>query len=133
MTDLNNPRVKALLLLMGFDISVKVQLGLGLIEEVFADDDTIYKVDTNGLWDRDGEYLVLTDSEADEAHKADLENYIDDVVLSELPEQYRHYFDRDKFIKDAEIDGRGNSLSSYDSGEEEEWVGDEPYFIYRRV
>jgi len=82
----------------------------------------------------DGEYLVLDDSEADERFEQSIESYIDDCVLSEIPKQYRCYFDAEKFINDCKInDGRGNSLASYDSEENEikDPDSDEWFYIYR--
>jgi hypothetical protein len=79
------------------------------------------------------EYMVLTDSEADEAWNESLDNYIEECVLPELPEAYRYYFDYDAYKRDAKFDGRGDTLASYDSAEEEmkdnetgKWL-----FIYR--
>lgn len=78
------------------------------------------------------EYLVLSDREADEAFSDYLDNYINDVVLDEIPEGYRAYFDWEKFKRDVELsDGRGPTLSSYDGEENEVNVGGEWYFIYR--
>lgn len=77
------------------------------------------------------EYLVVTDDEADELWDEYLDNYINDVVLSELPEQYRFYFDSDKFKNDASMDGRANALASYDGGEDCEKVNGLDYYIYR--
>ncbi len=90
----------------------------------------------NGDWytceSEPGEYRVLTDSEADEQADQYLESYIDDCVLSELPEQYRSYFDSNKFKRDVLLgDGRGPQLASYDGAEEEEQIDGEWYFIYR--
>jgi predicted GTPase len=58
------------------------------------------------------EYLVLTDDEADAKWDEELENYIDECILSELPEKYQPYFDRESWKRDAKFDGRGHSLSS---------------------
>ena len=41
----------------------------------------------------DGEYLVLTDDEADEMWDEQLDSYLDECVLPELPEMARNYFD----------------------------------------
>ena len=73
------------------------------------------------------EYLVLTDSEADVAHDEALESYIDDCVLSEIPEYLQMYFDRDAWKRDARHDGRGHALSPYDGRENESGE----FFIYR--
>lgn len=78
------------------------------------------------------EYRVLTDSDADSAADEYLESYIDDCVLSELPEQYRGYFDSDKFKRDVLLgDGRGPQLASYDGAENEQQIDGEWFFIYR--
>ena len=76
------------------------------------------------------EYLVLTDDEADDQEDEHLENYIDDCM--EIPEHLMGYFDREKWKKDARMDGRGHSLSSYDGSEYEEEVNGTTYYIYRR-
>ena len=61
----------------------------------------------------------------------ELENYIDEIVLPDLPERYRRFFDREAFKDDAKQYGRGNSLSGYDGHENEETVGGETFYIYR--
>lgn len=78
------------------------------------------------------EYLVLTDEEADEYWDDSLENYIDEVIMPEIPECYQSYFDRDSWKRDAEYDGRGHSLSTYDGCENEEEVNGTTYYIYRQ-
>ena len=83
------------------------------------------------------EYLVVTDEEADELWNEDLENYIDECILHELPKSYRQYFDREAWKSDARYDGRGHSLNRYDGNEYEETVYNEygerkDYYIYRQ-
>lgn len=83
-------------------------------------------------YEADGaEYLVLTDSEADEKWDEYMDSYIDECVLDELPENYRQYFDSEKFKKDCSYDGRGHSLASYDGCEEVETYEGTNYYIYR--
>lgn len=77
----------------------------------------------------EGEYMVLEDHEADQAWEESIDNYIDECILPELPERYRMYFDRDQFHYDAQMDGRGHSLSPYD-GNEHELEGD--FYAYQR-
>jgi hypothetical protein len=79
----------------------------------------------------DGDYLVYTDDEADEAQIESIQNYINDCILPELPEMYQQYFDSDRFIEDAKYDGRGHTLSSYDGQENEENVNETDFYIYR--
>lgn len=77
------------------------------------------------------EYLVLTDSEADDAWDKELENYIEECILPELPEHLQSYFDNEAWKRDARIDGRGHSLSPYDSNEYDATVEGTDYYIYR--
>ena len=79
----------------------------------------------------DGEYMVLTDYEADQAWEEELDHYIDDCM--EIPESIERYFDREAWKRDARMDGRGHVLSSYDG--QEHWVTHDDLevsmFIYR--
>lgn len=77
------------------------------------------------------EYMILTDREADEKWDEALDSYLEDCVYPELPEQFRCYFDDEKWKRDARMDGRGHSLSSYDGEEYEETIEGETYYIYR--
>lgn len=77
------------------------------------------------------EYIVVTDDEADDLWEQDLDNYIEECILPELNERYHMYFDNEKWKRDARFDGRANSLSRYDGGEDEISVENETYFIYR--
>ena len=83
-----------------------------------------------------GEYLVLTDAEADRMCDEPLEQYIDDCIMPELPEAYRGYFDCKAWKRDAKLsDGRGHTIASYDSEEHEEQVltpeGKVWFYIYK--
>lgn len=78
-----------------------------------------------------GDYLVLTDEEANDAWDEDLENYIEECILPELQELYRPYFDNESWKRDARYDGRGHSLNRYDGNEDEETVNGTEYYIYR--
>jgi hypothetical protein len=89
-------------------------------------DDNVYE------FGKDQEYLVVTDDEGDEYWNEDLENYIDECILPELPEQYHNYFDSESWKADARYDGRGHSLNRYDGTEYEEEVEGETYYIYRQ-
>lgn len=77
------------------------------------------------------EYLICTDDEADTYWDEDLENYIDECILPEIPERYRGYFDKAAFKSDCEVDGRGHSLASYDGVENEVKIDDTWYYLYR--
>jgi len=76
-------------------------------------------------------YLVVTDEEADELWDEDLENYIDDCILPDVPEPTQSYFDREAWKRDAKMDGRGHSLGRYDGCENEETIDDVTYYIYQ--
>ena len=79
------------------------------------------------------EYLFLTDEEADEVEDERLDDYIDECIISEIPEAYRIYFDRESWKSDARINGcRGDNLSSYDGYEREAHYDGNYYFAYRQ-
>lgn len=79
----------------------------------------------------DGEYLVVTDDEANKLWDESLENYLNDCVYPELPDNMSSYFDDEKWKRDARMDGRAHALSSYDGNEEEETINGTTYYIYR--
>jgi len=98
------------------------------IEEDTMDNSFIHK---NGDVQYPPEYLVLTDDEADTEWDRSLDNYIDEVIMSEIPEMYQMYFDDERWKDDARVDGRGHSLNGYDGSEEVETVNGTDYYIYR--
>lgn len=102
------------------------------ISEVTSELDSIVNTYGNTYSYYREEYLVLTDEEADDEWDDALENYIDEVIMPEIPECYQDYFDREGWKKDAEYDGRGHSLSTYDGCENEEEVNGTTYYIYRQ-
>lgn len=75
----------------------------------------------------DGEYLVLAGSEADKRLMQKLTQHIEDVILPEIPEQYRAYFDQQKWVNDQ---NRGDWLATDGLEHRVETVGGS-YFIYR--
>jgi len=79
----------------------------------------------------DCDYYVYTEEQADEAFEEAIDNYIDDCVLSEIPPHYRNYFNRDAFMKDCLMDGKGHTLATYDGEELYTTVLDTEYYIYR--
>lgn len=83
-------------------------------------------------WASDGEYYVYTDEEADAAWDEYLEQFIDDVILPDVPQHSYMYFDREAWKRDARMDGRGHSLSGYDGCENEQMYQGEWYYIYRQ-
>jgi hypothetical protein len=82
--------------------------------------------------DEPGEYYVLDDSEREQAASDQLDNYLEECVLSEIPERYRDYFDGNRWKEDAlAADGYGHTLSSYDGEEHEACIDGEYYYVYR--
>ena len=81
--------------------------------------------------DGEGEYMVLTDDEANDAWDESLDQYIDDCIIPELPEFAARYFDVEAWKRDAQYDGRGHSLSGYDGEENEIQVDGTWFYIYR--
>lgn len=83
------------------------------------------------------EYLILTDEEADELWEADLDNYIEECIIPELPKHLRFYFDEESWKRDARYDGRGHSLNRYDGNEDEIRITDPEgnkftFYIFRQ-
>lgn len=79
------------------------------------------------------EYYVLTDDEADAKWDDYLEDYIDDIIIPELPESAQQYFDRDSWKSDCRAESdRGSALSSYDGNEHEQTINGVDYYIYKQ-
>lgn len=79
------------------------------------------------------DYLVGTDDEMDKEWEEDLDNYLEECVLCDIKdESLKRYFDKESWISDAKMDGRGHSLNRYDGGEESCKIGDTWYYAYRQ-
>jgi hypothetical protein len=61
----------------------------------------------------------LTEDEADERWDEELDNYIDECIMPEIPDCYQNYFDEKAWKHDARMDGRGHAISRYDGDENE--------------
>ena len=83
------------------------------------------------MGDYQQDYLVLDDEEADEAFDEWLDNYIDDCIINELPEQYRGYFDREAW-KDDNGNDRGGALNQYNGEEYTSDCNGVTYYIYNQ-
>ena len=59
------------------------------------------------------------------------ENYIEECILPEIPDNLQYYFNNEAWKRDAKMDGRGHSLATYDGAEYEETVNNTTYYIYR--
>lgn len=82
------------------------------------------------------EYLVLTDSEADDAAYNSVMSIWEDCYLTKEVRQQlgflENYIDLEAATEDAiKADGRGHTLASYDRKENEEKVNETYYYIYR--
>ena len=96
------------------------------VEELEEDDYTI-------------DYMVLTDEEADDKWEESLDSYIEECITPEIDKlsegagnlSYYITFDEETWKRDARMDGRGHSLSSYDGCENEEEVEGITFYIYR--
>ena len=79
------------------------------------------------------EYAIASDAEADSAWEQSLDSYIKECIEPEMEKleagNLSAYikFDEEMWKRDARMDGRGHSLSSYDGEENEEGE----FFIYR--
>lgn len=80
----------------------------------------------------DGDYEVFTDMEADNRLEEELDNYLQECIYPDLPENMRYYFDDNSWKSDARYDGRGHCISRYDGEEHYEEVDRVTYYIYRQ-
>ena len=105
-------------------------MGLELEEGETVED---YVTNTYGdVYSCDGEeYLILTDSEADQEYDEQLNNYIEECIMPEIPSHLQNYFDEDAWKQDASYDGRGHLLATYDGYENMEEVEGTDYYLYR--
>ena len=78
------------------------------------------------------DYYFGTNDEMDEAWDNDLDNYIEECVLPEIPEHYQFYFDEEKFKNYCKLDGRGHSLNGYDGSEISVNFNDVEYYAYQQ-
>jgi hypothetical protein len=78
------------------------------------------------------DYLAGDNDEMDDAWDNDLENYIEECILPDLPETVKRYFDNEAWKRDARYDGRAHSLNRYDGNELEVKIGETYYYAYRQ-
>lgn len=102
------------------------------IKEVTDELDSIVEVYENYFDYYNESYTVVTDEEADDLWEQELDNYIEECIMPEIPEHLQNYFDEDAWKDDARIDGRGHAISRYDGYEYEETVNGTTYYIYRQ-
>lgn len=82
---------------------------------------------SNGLSFSSGneEYRLLDECEAEDLFNETLDNYIDDCILSQIPQNLRYYFDSEAFKRDVQLnEGRGPTLAPYDGIEHEYFFRD---------
>jgi len=77
----------------------------------------------------DGEYLVLTDSEADDWEEEGLRSLFQDMT-GDVEGFLSQYLNEDKFVEDSS-GNRGENINGYDGGEEEVEFEGTTYYIYR--
>jgi hypothetical protein len=97
-----------------------------VLENIEEEEYTHYDIKVYSFEGR--EYAVGTDEECDYAWRRSLEEYLQECIYPKLPENVVNYFDDEKWIQDAEHDGRDHSLATYD-GEEIEL--DNNLYAYR--
>ena len=102
------------------------------IREVTDELDSIIETYDNYFEYYNENYTVVTDDEADDLWEQELDNYIEECIMPEIPEHLQYYFDEDAWKSDARIDGRGHAISRYDGEEYEEEVNGTTYYIYRQ-
>lgn len=99
--------------------------------EIEIDEIQSTKYDEKILEVGNDEYLIVTDQEADDIWDERLESYIDECILPDIPEHARNYFDNESWKVDAQMDGRGHAISSYDGCEYDIEIDGEILYIFR--
>jgi len=89
-------------------------------DDVVCENDNTYSAEG-------GEYLIVTDEVAENLWEIELDNYIDECIIPELPDNMQNYFDIEAWKRDARQDGRAHSLNRYDGSENFQGA----YYIYR--
>lgn len=113
-----------------------------ILYHLLAADDTDYNVSLRKAWVgepvddlrkdetvNDGEYLVLTDSEADDWEEEGLRNLFEEFTR-EVPDFINRLVDEDQYIQEYS-GNRGENISGYDGTEYSVHFGGEEFFIYR--
>ena len=118
-SDFNYPNVAlALALMLELCINEINDISYGCMENFY----TVQGID----------YLCGDDNDMDDEWDKELENYIEEYVLFQIPEQYRNYFDNESFKKDCKIDGRANFLNKYNGDELSICLNETYYYAYRQ-
>lgn len=78
------------------------------------------------------DYLIGDDDDMNLSWDKELNYYIDECILPEMPERYHVYFDDKAFKDDCRCDGRAHSLNRYDGSESEQDALGITYYIYQQ-
>lgn len=123
------------------DIRAQAYYESVLVEDVINGDEDYEKIialmeHTGDNWDEaesviDSGFKVFTDEEADAEFTKYKDNYLNDVVLSQIPTEYHTYFDSEQFIDDN-LDDRGSALNRYDGCEDSQTINGTVYYIYKQ-
>lgn len=90
-----------------------IELEKELYEKVTTECDFTFEINTK-------EYRFIDSNIIDDKFEEAIEEYIDEVILPEIPKQWHGYFDIESFISDAKLDGYCNAFAFYDGKEHNE-------------
>jgi hypothetical protein len=76
-------------------------------------------------------YYVLTNSEADYVFDVEFKYYLEEVIYPYIPKYLHNYFDEYQYKKDLLLDGRGFIIAKYDGKENDVFINNRVFFIYR--
>ena len=76
------------------------------------------------------DYFVGTEDESNREAEEYANYYLDEILSSEIPEEYHQYFDTQGFIDDYLYNDNAEIISSYDGKEYEEVINNTTYYIY---
>ena len=75
---------------------------------------------------------VYDGEEMETAWDESLQNYVDDVILPEIPEHYHDFFNKEGWKDHAKSDGVGHCLNFYDGHHHEIEVYNTTYHLFRQ-
>lgn len=101
-------------------------------DESLIEDINELDIDTDEVTINGENLFVLTDDEAEDRYEQELDWYIEQCIMPEIPKYLQYYFDEESWKRDTRIDwSRGRAIASYDEDEHEFNIDEEWIYIYR--
>lgn len=91
-----------------------------LIELLKGENDFCFNIDG-------GEYRIINDYIIDQVFEEYMDNYIDENIINQIPQNLQYYFDSEMFINDTKIEHGYSVLATYDNN----WYEVNNWYIFR--